>query len=219
MKYQALATDYDGTIAEHGHVDADTLDALRRLRAAGYYLIMVTGRELDDLQHVCASLDLFDYVVAENGALVYRSSDQQIQLLGPKPPERFVAELLRNEVKPISVGQVIVATWQPHQTVVERVIAEQRLDLQVILNKDAVMILPCGIDKAAGLKNVLAEIGISASTIVAVGDAENDLAMLQMCGYPVAVDNALPEVKRQVKHVTTQPRGAGVRELITELLG
>ncbi len=53
---------------------------------------------------------------------------------------------------------------------------------------------------------------------VGVGDAENDQAFLRMCGLAVAVDNALPAVKTIADVVTTEARGAGVRELIAGLL-
>ena len=71
MRYLALACDYDGTIALDGVVDAPTLAALERLRASGRKLLLVTGRELDDLCRVFPHITLFDLVVAENGALVY----------------------------------------------------------------------------------------------------------------------------------------------------
>ena len=63
--------DYDGTIAHHGVVDEVTQAALRRLRAGARRLLLVTGRELDDLRRVAPPLDLFDLVVAENGALLF----------------------------------------------------------------------------------------------------------------------------------------------------
>src|SRR5512142_2746641 len=44
MRYLGLACDYDGTLATAGTVDEPTLDALRRLKAAGRRLILVTGR-------------------------------------------------------------------------------------------------------------------------------------------------------------------------------
>lgn len=47
MQYVVLATDYDGTIAHDGVVDAPTLAALEHLRPSGRKLILVTGRELD----------------------------------------------------------------------------------------------------------------------------------------------------------------------------
>ncbi len=71
MRYHALACDYDGTLAHHGKVNDETVTALERLRSSGRRLIMVTGRELDDLQQNFSRLELFDRVVAENGALLY----------------------------------------------------------------------------------------------------------------------------------------------------
>ena len=52
MRYRVLACDYDGTLARHGHVEAATLDALKRLKESGRKLILVTGRELPDLFNI-----------------------------------------------------------------------------------------------------------------------------------------------------------------------
>jgi hydroxymethylpyrimidine pyrophosphatase-like HAD family hydrolase len=52
-----------------------------------------------------------------------------------------------------------------------------------------------------------------------VGDAENDRAFLDACGYSVAVANALPELKDHVDLVTRGRHGEGVEELIASLLG
>ena len=48
MRYFALATDYDGTLATHGVVRDSTLRALERFVASGRKLVLVTGRQLDD---------------------------------------------------------------------------------------------------------------------------------------------------------------------------
>ena len=48
MRYLALASDYDGTLAHDGRVDEETIAAIARLRASGRKLILVTGRHLDD---------------------------------------------------------------------------------------------------------------------------------------------------------------------------
>ena len=45
MHYQALATDYDGTLATDGRVDEAVLAALQALRASGRRLILISGRE------------------------------------------------------------------------------------------------------------------------------------------------------------------------------
>jgi HAD superfamily hydrolase (TIGR01484 family) len=213
--FKALATDYDGTIAHDGIVDDATLDALERLKHSGRRLVMVTGRELPDLERVCPRLDLFDRVVAENGALLYTPATKEARLLGPRPPDEFVARLKDLAIEPLSVGRVIVATWEPNETTVLEAIRELGLDLQIIFNKGAVMVLPNGINKASGLGAALEDLGLSAHNVVATGDAENDLAFMRTCGCAVAVGNALPAVKEAADVVTEAPRGAGVAEVVS----
>jgi HAD superfamily hydrolase (TIGR01484 family) len=217
MRYLALATDYDGTLAHDGRVDEDTLAVLERLLATGRKLILVTGRELDDLQTVFPQLHLFERVVAENGALLYRPGSREEKTLGPRPPEAFVEALRRRGIGPISVGRVIVATREPHQAAVLDVIRELGLELQVIFNKGAVMVLPAGVNKASGLAAALDELGLSPHNVVGVGDAENDHAFLSLCECGAAVANALPTVKEQADLALRGDHGAGIRELIEQL--
>ena len=65
MRYIALCCDYDGTLATEGRVFPETVSSLERLKASGRRMVLVTGRELEELQTVCGCLDLFEYVVAE----------------------------------------------------------------------------------------------------------------------------------------------------------
>ncbi len=217
MRYVALACDYDGTLAHDGTVADETVVALERLRESGRKLILVTGRQLDDLMRVFARLDLFDRVVVENGALLYRPATRDERRLAEPPPPGFV-DALRARGVPLSVGRVIVATVSPHEVAVVDVIRDLGVDLAVILNKGSVMVLPSGTDKATGLAVALEELGLSARNVVAVGDAENDQAFLAMCGCAVAVANALPTLKEQADLVTAGARGAGVVELVHAII-
>src|SRR5688500_9646829 len=218
MRYLALCTDYDGTIAHHGKVDAATIGALEELRASGRRLILVTGRELDDLQTVFDRLDLFDRVVAENGALLYRPAKKEERVLGEAPSAAFVAALRNRGVDRISVGRSIVATWEPHEKAVLDAIRELGLELQVIFNKGAVMILPAGVNKASGLKAALEELKISIHNTVGVGDAENDHALLASCECSAAVSNALPSLLETADIALAGDHGNGVQALIREML-
>ena len=212
--FRALATDYDGTIAHDGGLDDDTIGALERLKRSGRKLILVTGREMPDLERVCLRLDLFDRIVAENGAVLHTPATKETRPLGPPPPPDFVTRLESLKIQPLSVGQVIVATWEPNEAAVLEAIRDLGLDLQIIFNKGAVMVLPNGINKASGLAAALEDLGLSAHNVVATGDAENDLAFMRTCGCAVAVGNALPAVKEAADVVTTAARGAGVGEVI-----
>jgi HAD superfamily hydrolase (TIGR01484 family) len=218
MRYLALACDYDGTLATDGRVGAETVAALEDLLASGRKLILVTGRELPDLLANFPRADLFEWVVAENGALLYRPSSREEKALGEPPPERFVRALAQRGVRPVAVGKVIVATWQPHEATVLQVIADLGLELQVVFNKGAVMVLPAGVNKATGLTAALKEMGLSPHDVVGVGDAENDHALLNLCECSAAVANALPALKERADVVTKADHGAGVEELIRELI-
>jgi HAD superfamily hydrolase (TIGR01484 family) len=218
MRYLALCTDYDGTIAHHGKVDAATIAALEELRASGRKLILVTGREIDDLQTVFDRLDLFDRVVAENGALLYRPATKEERVLGEAPAAAFVEALRKRGVERISVGRCIVATWEPHEKAVLDAIRDLGLELQVIFNKGAVMVLPAGVNKASGLKAALDELKISIHNTVGVGDAENDHALLASCECSAAVANALPSLLETADISLEADHGAGVQALIREML-
>ena len=218
MRYLALCTDYDGTLATDGQVLSGTVTALEQFLASGRRLVLVTGRELDDLKKVCPRLDLFEYVVAENGALLYKPSTGEETPLGARPSDAFVALLRQRGVGPISVGRVIVATWEPHESTVLATIRDMGLELQVIFNKGAVMILPAGVNKATGLARALEKMEISPHNTVGVGDAENDHALLASCECAAAVSNALPTLKNSADIVTTMDHGAGVVQLIEEIL-
>src|SRR4051812_45159766 len=218
MRFLVLATDYDGTLAHDGRVDEATEAALRRCIDSGRKLIMVTGRELDELRKVCHCLDLFEWIVAENGALLYRPATREERLVAEAPPKLFVDALIERGVGPISVGRSIVATWTPHKNAVLETIRDLGLELQVIFNKGAVMILPSGVNKATGLMAALDHLSISPHNVVGVGDAENDHAFLSLSEAGVAVANALPLLKERADFVTKADHGAGVAELIDKLL-
>jgi len=218
MQYQALATDYDGTLAHDSHVAEETLAAIRRLKDSGRKVILVTGRELPELESVFPEFRICDAIVAENGALLYWPSENREEVLGDAVPEAFLTEIVHRGVKPFSVGKVIFATWRPHENVVLEVIQQLGIEYHIIFNKRAVMVLPSGINKASGLIKALRRMKLSPQHVVGIGDAENDHAFLESCCVAVAVENALPALKERCDLVMSQDHGGGVVELIQRLL-
>lgn len=73
--------------------------------------------------------------------------------------------------------------------------------------------------KVAAIQAVLTARGLDWDALAFVGDDLADLPVLERCGLPIAVANAVPSVKRVAKHVTTAAGGHGaVREVIDALL-
>lgn len=218
MRYLALASDYDGTLAHDGAVDEATEQALERLVRSVRKLILVTGRELEDLRSVFPRLDLCERVVAENGAVLYNPATREKTILANRPPESFIESLRKRGVSDMSVGDVIVATWHPFEQQALEAIREAGLELQVVFNKEAVMIVPSGTNKMTGLCAALEQLKLSRHNAIGVGDAENDHAFLNSCECSVAVANAIPALREHADFVTSGARGAGVTELIDKLI-
>ncbi|HEX5104773.1 MAG TPA: HAD family hydrolase [Pirellulaceae bacterium] len=218
LQYRALATDYDGTLAHDSHVAEETIAALRRLRESGRKVIVVTGREMPELESVFPEFGLCDGIVAENGALLVYPAEEREEILGEPVPPEFLEEVTRRGIKPYSVGRVIFATWRPHEASLLEVIHNLGIEYHIVFNKRAVMVLPSGINKATGLARMLKRLKLSPQNVVGIGDAENDHAFLDSCAVAVAVDNALPSLKQHCDLVVSKDHGAGVVELIDRLL-
>ena len=139
MRYLALAADYDGTLATNGLVDGPTVAGLRELLASGRSLILVTGRELDELLAYFPEITLCERVVAENGALLYYPETREENALGVAPPASFVTALRARGV-PLSVGRSIVPTVHPHETTALEVIPDLGVELQVVFNQGSVVV-------------------------------------------------------------------------------
>ncbi|MDU9022742.1 HAD-IIB family hydrolase [Pseudomonas corrugata] len=218
MHFLALAVDYDGTIAESGNVPEQVCTALATLRDSGRKLLLITGRELQALKHHFDRLDLFDLVVAENGALLYDPRTDTEELIADSASTELVQRLREKGVSPLSVGRSVIATWHPFEGAVITSIRELGLELQMTFNKDAVMVLPSGVNKASGLSAALLRLGICELNVVGVGDAENDHAFLAICGCAAAVNNAIESIKAQADICLRNDHGQGVCELIDMLL-
>lgn len=218
MRYIALACDYDGTLSEAGAVTPRTLSALERLQASGRKLLLVTGRQLGDLLQAFPQVTMADIIVAENGAVIYRPGSGEKRVLDGGHRDKLVAALQARGVSPLSIGEIILATRHPNEGVVLDTIRELGLELQLAFNKGAVMVLPPGVNKGAGLTVAAAELDISVHNIVGIGDAENDHSFMHLCECAVAVSNALPEIKADADLITQAAYGDGVVEAIDGLV-
>lgn len=191
---KVLAFDYDGTLTMNGTVAVDTWAALGKAQAAGFILLLVTGRILDQLPDQVRESGVFSAIVAENGAVVYFRARQAVALpFGRLPPE-LVGALAARGI-PFERGLALLATWEPHDQTVEDAVRQAGGGAVVEYNKGAVMVLPPGATKGAGLHYALSELGYSLHNTLACGDAENDRSMFVMAEISVAVANASASVK------------------------
>ena len=135
--------------------------SLRRLRESGRRLMLVTGRELPDLQRVFPELELCDLAwsrTAPCSTSPGRAPRRRSPHRRPMPSWPACASAMSS---PCRSGAASSRPGSRMETVVLETIRELGLELQITFNKGAVMVLPPGVNKATGLAAALAELGLS----------------------------------------------------------
>jgi hydroxymethylpyrimidine pyrophosphatase-like HAD family hydrolase len=212
---KALACDYDGTLASADRITPAVRAALGQARKAGLRLILVTGRTFFELTRVCDCLELFDAVVAENGAVLYYPGSAMIRDQGPTVPGRLLTELDRRGIY-YQVGRVIVGTARVDEDAVREALAAADVTRDLIYNRAALMLLPAGVSKGSGVQQVLRVLGLSSHDVLALGDAENDLPLFDACGFSGCPGDSLASVQKRVDWVFPGVHGDGIAAAITE---
>jgi 5-amino-6-(5-phospho-D-ribitylamino)uracil phosphatase len=92
------------------------------------------------------------------------------------------------------------------------VIAETHPDTHVMrTDADLIQIMDGSVDKSTALRRVAAHYEIPMRQVMAIGDAINDIPMLDAAGVAIAMDNAKPEVKRIADWVAPSNNDHGVQ--------
>lgn len=217
MYCRALAIDFDGTAAKNGQIAPDLMAALGKARSVGISTILVSGRILDDLRSLGTDFSAFDAVVAENGAILWFPPRGGLKQVGASPPDSLLIELRRRGI-PFHCGAVVIGTSVHHVSAVIEILRQSGLDLQLVLNREALMLLPSEVNKGTAIRRALDELELSERNLIAFGDAENDHPMLQLAEIAVAAHDAVPGIAAAADVHLTVPNGAGLARYIFELL-
>jgi hypothetical protein len=194
VKLSVIALDYDGTIAEGGQLNAAVRDAIADARTRGIAVLLVTGRILSELGQVAGDLHFVDGVVAENGGVLHFPDRDHTSLLAPPVSAAFLAEIRRRKID-VAPGQSLVDFAAADAPRVLDAIRALELPLVLAFNKGRMMALSQGVSKATGLHVALDALRLSARNTVAVGDAENDHALLRLAEVGAAVEWGSPALK------------------------
>ncbi|HZP42153.1 MAG TPA: HAD hydrolase family protein [Candidatus Binatia bacterium] len=217
MYCRVIACDFDGTGAANGRLAPETASVLASARALGFVTLLVTGRVLEDLQAAQVPFASFDAVVAENGALVWLPATNRTIQLAPPPPDAFLAELRARGI-PYHAGAVVVGTWDRHGSDILHLIRRFGMASQLVYNRESLMVLPSGVDKAVGVQRALDELHRSPRSMVAFGDAENDRPLLELAEVGIAARGSVPAIATAADDRLALPGAAGVAHYVQRLL-
>ena len=215
MKPRVFALDFDGTIAVNGAIDVDVAAAIQEARAAGLLVVLVTSRILSDLE---AQLPpRFDAIVAENGAVLRLPTLLLPIALSQGPDPRFLAELRTRRIRHLS-GQCVVEAAADAAPQVVEIIRGLGLPLGISFNLGRLMVLPHGISKASGLQEALWRLRASVHNAVAIGNAENDHQLIEVCEIGAAVAWGSQVLQRSADEVVPGNGPAAVARYIRDIL-
>ncbi|HET92086.1 MAG TPA: HAD family phosphatase [Chloroflexi bacterium] len=217
MHISIIASDFDGTISQGERLAPKVRRALHHWRQRGQFTVLVSGRPFDFLHALQEREQVFDLIVAENGAVLYNPVNDAMALPFGHVPEELLHTLAQVGV-PLWKGTAIAGTQMPYDDAVWVASRELGLPVHVEVNRNEVMVLPPGVSKGAGLLNLLKSEGLSVRNLVAFGDAENDHSLLEIAEVKVAVANAIDALKNLADYVIPEEGPGGVAAFIDHYL-
>lgn len=208
---KVIIFDIDGTLrVPNEPIELGVVDRLHRLIRHDVLISLVSGKGALYLFGLAEGIGIPNPLVAgENGAVIFRPLEK-VEIIYPVPEEtRYGLEYVRIHlwhqfrdgiwfpqnrsgvtafVKPgLSVDDVYRSA--------RSFITEHRLtDLYALPHWDAVDILPRGLDKGVFIQYLKA-IGYQLEEVIAVGDALNDIPMLDLVGKSITFESSVEQVK------------------------
>ncbi|MCZ7384635.1 MAG: phosphoglycolate phosphatase [Candidatus Methanoperedens sp.] len=217
MEYKAVVVDVDGTITYSDRsLDFRAVEALRSLKVP---VVIATGNVLCFARAASKLVGTGGIVIAENGGVVecgrvesdtshMKECEEAFGFL----KRHFTLERLDPENRITEIG-----LRRDFDVERARELLKEFPGVEIVDTGFAVHIKSKGINKGTGLKRIAEMMGLDVRELVAIGDSPNDIEMVKVSGFGVAVGNAHPEVKRVARMVTKGEYGAGVAEAVGEL--
>lgn len=214
---RCIVSDLDRTLTGQDlRIDESVLDRIRALRGRGFSVVIATGRRFDEVDALRLAREV-DGIVAENGALVCLPERGLIEIAYP----RFAARArgaLGELAERFTWGRAIGSGPRDLALVAGERLARSAVAHSFAFNVGEVMLLPPGIDKAVGAARCLDRLGLRAEDAWAIGDGENDAALLEWAHLGAAPANASREAVAAADVLLLASYGRAFLELTEPLL-
>jgi phosphoglycolate phosphatase (TIGR01487 family) len=224
IRCKAIATDVDGTLTSKiSGISTNAINAIRKIEAKGIPIILASARPYPILNILREYLQTSGAIICENGGYVDYGGESRI--LGDNTECSEFMSLLTE-----LYGEQVQEAWTNRYNIVDLALKRtlQKKDiLNVLSNYPQLRLIDSGffyhilnikVNKGKGLKVAAEMMNIETNDIIAVGDSEVDIELLQEAGYGIAVGNASDELKKIANHVTVKRNGQGFTEGISNIL-
>ena len=217
-----IAVDIDGTLTdETGLLGSSVIDVLAGWPAP---VIIATGKALPYAVALCYFCQIDETVIAENGGISLVGGRRQVHTDGEMIAAATAALREVDATLGWERGYDTINAWretevavglQMDRAAVDTVAAE--FDLRVLDTGFAYHLTSREVSKGAALEHVAAALDIPLTSVVAIGDSENDVSMFQRVEESYAVANADHAARTAASAVASQPHHAGLIEVLQGL--
>lgn len=217
MTPRCLISDLDRTLTGADlQLDPRAIERIREIRAAGVRVVIATGRRLDEVEAMGLAAEV-DGLVAENGAIVRVQSAGILEIIHPDFGNAARAALGALAAE-LHWGRVIGSGPRALAGPLHERLGVARLPHALEFNANEVMLLPNGVSKATGAERCLTILGLTAEDAWAIGDGDNDAALLRFAKLGAAPANASPAARQAADVLLTASYSQAFVELTAPLV-
>lgn len=248
MQSKLIVADIDGCLTKGRGRPVD-LEVFGRLRSiperysflANPWILLITARPQPYMEAILqligpGGVGLFEWGCGFFDPQGYRvryhpRANEEVRATISEAKTLLTERLIRSDAGFIQPGKEIAVTVYPYgpgEEAVSKLLHEVRLwlgenrkfaSLKILKSRSFVYVLPDGIDKRESLLWALEDLGVSPGDCIGVGDGEDDLPFLGICGLALAPANAREEVRQIVHYCSKLEYGLGVLDCIDHCLG
>jgi len=215
-------TDIDGTLTDRERrLDPEALNVVRRLTDAGVPVLLATGNVLPVALALHRFLGLSAPIIAENGGLLYRREGGR-EVVEHLADRQVAQAAYRRLVKAgLPVRRLFTDRWRESEVAIEEGISERKI--RAVLRGEPVLVestgyalhlLQRGAGKLPALRRALRPLGLTPADCLAVGDGNNDVAMLRAAAWAVSFPSGSVRARRAADYITHSEYGRGFVEAI-----
>lgn len=144
---------------------------------------------------------------------VDRYVEREMQIIHYKPEIVAVDNLIKRWQGEGKLPNKFLFATDPEmiQTIYRDINDDAWPDIDMACSADTFLeIFPKGVNKGQALKTVCGYLGIGLENVMAFGDQELDISMIEAAGTGIAMGNAIPQLKEKADFVTRTNNEAGI---------
>lgn len=222
---RALVTDVDGTLTDRRRrINTGAIEAIRTLVDAGVAVVLASGNTVCFMDGLSKMVGTDGTIIGENGGVYRKGFHGILHIPGDLKTCQEAFDVLRDHFSRKGVGLELLSAQYRFADVafartidldeVRAVIRDHHLPVRVLDTGFAVHLQASGVNKGTAMRNLAGEMGLSLDGILAIGDSENDIDMLEAAGVGVAVANAPVPVQSAADWVARGTYGDGFVEAV-----